>query len=144
MKQEIVIPFPTSAKAVWGEGLDEELTCIGCYPVNSELTTEDITFLTRVKGSIDGRVLYGFDTETARSIAPMKSAAPFDGVDDTATSIVEWFVSNISGRAAFELDNGGYRCRISRPLAFTSVGSATNTGRIPRPRVIFTGDPGNF
>ena len=74
----------------------------------------------------------------------MKSAARFDGVDDTAMSIVEWFVSNISGRAAFELDNGGYRCRISRPLAFTSVGSATNTGRIPRPRVIFTGDPGNF
>ena len=74
----------------------------------------------------------------------MKSAAPFDGVDDTAMSIFEWFASNISGRAAFELENGGFRCRISRPLAFTSVGSATNTGRIPPLRDIFTGDPGSF
>ena len=57
MKQEIVNPFPTSAKAAWGEELDEELTYIGCYPVNSELTTEDRTFLTRVEGSIDGHVL---------------------------------------------------------------------------------------
>lgn len=128
MKQEIVNPFPTSAKSVWREELGGELTFRGCYPADNELTTEGITFLTRVKGSVEGQVPYGFETEAVRSIAPMKSAAPFDGVDDTAMSIVEWFASNISGWAAFELENGRYRCQISRPLALTSVGSATNTG----------------
>ena len=134
MKQEIINPFLTSARAVWKEEPGRGPIFSGCSPVNSALTTKDTTSPIRVNGSIDGHVLCGFDIETVGSIASMTSAPPIDCGDDAAMSIVVGLVSHISGQAAVVLENAGFPCEISHPLAFTAVGSMTDTGHIPQLR----------
>ena len=123
MREEYVNPFLAPAKLVWERELKCDLDLEEFAAVSDEFTTDDVTVVIRVKGLVEGNVLYGFDIETAKAIAGTMMGEDIDELDEIALSDLGELANMISGNAATELAAAGFFCQISPPLLLQPAGS---------------------
>ena len=82
MKEEYVNPFLVPAMQIWELKLGCSLDIKKYFPMTGRDTTEDITAVIRVKGPLEGNVLYGFDNDTARSVASVMLGRSVEVLDE--------------------------------------------------------------
>lgn len=145
MKEEYVNPFLVPAKNVWEKMLGCTLDVNQYFPTTNQITTEDITAVIRIKGPLFvGDVLYGFDTETALSVASVMLSQKVEDLDEVALSALGELVNIISGNAATLLETAGYENRISPPLIVRFKGSHVIPTKTKQIQVVFTSALGSL
>ena len=132
MKEEYVNPFLAPAKNVWEKMLGQELELDEFAMMSEQVTTEDITAIIRVKGFVEGHVLYGFDIDTAKAVASVMMEEEVEEFDEIALSALGELANVISGNAATELSSAGFFCQISPPQILQAPGFGTRTLTISR------------
>jgi chemotaxis protein CheX len=115
MRAEFVNPFLQAATEV----LETEL---GTAPTRgtiglrrSAYTTEEVTAVVQVTGSIDGLVLYGMPEKTARAIVEQLQGSPCEEFDAVAQSGISELGNVITGRATSLLAAAGFPSRLAPP-----------------------------
>ena len=145
VKEQYVNPFLVPAKQVWEKMLGCALDVKRYFPTTNLVTTEDITAVIRIKGPLFmGDVLYGFDTETAMSVASVMLRKNVEDLDEVALSALGELVNIISGNAATLLATAGYENRINPPLIIQFKGSRVISKKTKQIQVIFTSALGNL
>lgn len=128
MKEEWISSFLAPATLVWQMELGQPLELVGAQMVSSHYSTDDITAIVGVSGRLEGKVLYGFSEETARSIITVMLSDDADEVsDDVGLSAIAEIANMITGNAATKLAESGYVCDISRPVIIEPVGTRLTT-----------------
>ncbi len=142
MKQEYVNAFLTPATLVWQKELSHTLKFVGAESTSHQFTTEELTVIIGVSGSLQGNVLYGFDGVTALSVAGQMMGEPVEELGDIGLSALGEIANMITGNAATQLANVGYACDISPPVIIEPAGSRFTTVGGPQLLVSFTSDLG--
>ena len=137
MKEEYVNPFLVPAIQIWEMKLGCSLDIKRYFPMTSRDTTEDITAVIRVKGPLEGNVLYGFDNDTARSVASVMLSRHVEVLDEMSVSAIEELVDMISGNAANELAMAGYLSIINPPVMYQAVGLGFTPNKVKQIQVDF-------
>ena len=123
MKEEYVNAFLAPAKLVWEKELKTPLNLVKAEAVSHQYTTEDITAIIGVSGSLQGNVLYGFANGSAYSVAGAMIGEPVTELDDMSLSALGEIANMITGNAATHLAQAGYPCQISPPVIVEPRGS---------------------
>ena len=142
MKQEYVNPFLAPAKTIWEKELGCVLDLEEFDTLDDQFTSEDVTAHIRVKGLVEGHVLYGFDMETALTVAGTMMGEEIDELDEIAKSALGELANTISGHAATELANAGFFCQISPPSLILPVNSRFTSDQVTQIMVVFDSDLG--
>jgi chemotaxis protein CheX len=80
----------------------------------------EVLVLVGVLGDLQGQVLCGMDTETAkRIISQMMGGMQIDSIDDMGKSAICELKNIITGTASTNLSLVGYKCNITPPLFIT-------------------------
>ena len=128
MKEEWVNPFLTPAKHVWEMELQDELHVAGTDLVSNQFTTDDVTAIIGVSGSLEGNVLYGFADDCASAaVAKMLEEEPTVEITPMSLSALGELANMITGNAATLLAQNGYTCDISPPVIIEPAGSRFTT-----------------
>jgi len=144
MKEEYVNAFLIPASLVWEKELGQSLNLVGAEAVSNQYTTEDLTVVIGVSGSLQGNVLYGFGNGTALSVASHMIGEPVDELDEMGLSVIGEIANMITGNAATQLASAGYRCDISPPVLIEPVGSRLTTMTGSQILVNFASDVGTL
>ncbi|MCH8142140.1 MAG: chemotaxis protein CheX, partial [Proteobacteria bacterium] len=110
MKQEYVNAFLAPAALVWTKELNHDLKLVSAESVSHQFTTEDVTAIIGVSGSLQGNVLYGFNSGTALYVASQMMGEPVEELDEIGLSALGEIANMITGNAATYLANAGYAC----------------------------------
>ena len=145
MKEEWVNSFLTPAKPVWEMELQDELHVAGTDLVSNQFTTDDVTAIIGVSGSLEGNVLYGFSGGTAVAVVSRMMGEEVTTVSDEIGLLALGEIANmITGNAATRLSQIGYPCDISPPVIIEPSGSRFTTVGGPQIRVSFSSSLGFF
>lgn len=145
MKEEWVNSFLTPAKHVWEMELQDELHVAGTDLVSNQFTTDDVTAIIGVSGSLEGNVLYGFSGDTAVAVVSRMMGEEVTTVSDEIGLLALGEIANmITGNAATRLSQIGYPCDISPPVIIEPSGSRFTTVGGPQIRVSFSSSLGFF
>ena len=144
MKQEYVNAFLAPARMVWEKELGTSLDLEGAEAVSHQYTTEDVTAVIGVSGSLKGNVLYGFAGGTAQAVASNMIGEPQDGLSDIGLSALGEIANMITGNAATQLAAAGYLCDISPPVLIEPAGSRFTTPGGSQILVTFKSDLGQL
>ena len=142
MKEEYINPFLSPAQQVWKKELGHELDLEEFATASDEFTTEDLTAVIRVKGLIEGEVLYGFDLDTAKAIAGVMMGEDVKELDEISLSAVGEIANIITGNAATILAVGGFFCQISPPVLLQPAKSRFTREPKQQILVVFDSDLG--
>ena len=127
MKVEFVNPFIQAASEV----LDSELRCEtqrgGLRLHTSAVTTDEITALVGVTGTLNGLVLYSMSQATALGIVSRMIGKQFDEFDALAQSGIGELGNVITGRAGILLSEAGYPSNITPPALVMGKGTMITT-----------------
>ena len=115
MRAEFVNPFLQAASEVLETELGSEPTCGAVGLQNSAYTTEEVTAVVQVSGSITGLVLYGMPEKTARAIVGHLQGSPCELFDTLAQSGISELGNVITGRATTLLEGAGFPTRLASP-----------------------------
>ena len=137
IKEEYVNPFLVPAIQVWEIKLRCSLDIERYFPTSGRDTTEDITAVIRVKGPLEGNVLYGFDNNTARSVASVMLGRSVEILDEVSLSAIGELADMISGSAADELAMAGYLSVINPPLMYQTAGLGFTPHKVKQIQVDF-------
>ena len=127
MKQEYVNAFLSPAQFVWQKELGCALSLTGAEAVANQFTTEDLTAIIGVSGSLQGNVLYGLDGPTALAVASTMVGEPVHHLDEISLSAIGEIANMITGNASTRLADEGYACYISTPVIIEPAGSRFTT-----------------
>lgn len=144
MKEEYVNAFLAPAKLVWEKELKTPLDLVKAEAVSHQYTTEDITAVIGVSGSLRGNVLYGFGDGSAFKVASAMMGEPVHELDDLSLSALGEIANMITGNAATHLAAAGYECNISPPVIIEPVGSRITTTGGPQIMVTFNSELGEL
>ncbi len=142
MKEEYINPFLVPARLVWKKELGVDLELANATKVSHQFTTDDITAVIGVSGSLEGNVLYGFHQDTAKSVVSKMMESVVTEFDEMALSALGEIANMITGNAATGLSNAGYPCQISPPVLIEPAGSTFTTMAGPQILVAFTSELG--
>ena len=106
MKAEYVNPFLAPAKNVWQMMLNQELDLDEYATMSEQVTTEDITAIIRVKGLVEGHVLYGFDIDTAKAVAGVMMEEEVEEFDEVALSALGELVEAVRHKQESQQEQG--------------------------------------
>jgi len=122
MRAEFVNPFLQAASEVLETELGSEPTrgVIGLR--RSAYTTEEVTAVVQVIGTIAGVVLYGMPEKTARAIVQHLQGSPCEEFDTFAQSGISELGNVITGRATSLLALAGFRSNLAPPLLIVGRG----------------------
>ena len=134
--------FLAPAKLVWEKELNSPLNLVTAEAASNSYTTEDITAVIGVVGSLQGNVLYGFEGKTALSVASQMMGEPVEVLDEIGLSALGEIANMITGNAATHLSVAGYECDISTPVIIESSGTRVTTPACPQILVKFDSNLG--
>ena len=143
LRAEWVNPFLTSAKYVWQHGLKSELKLVNAERDSQQLTTEDLTAVSRVSGKLEGTVLYGISNDCAKNIvAKMLEWKSVTEIDNMSLSVLSEIASAINDNAAALLAQNGFPCKTSPPVMIEPAGTRFTNGKAAQIRVTFDSEVG--
>ena len=143
MKEEYVNSFLIPAKMVWDKELGKSLDLAKAEIVSHQFTTEEVTAIIGISGSLQGSVLYGFPESTAEAIvAIMLDGEAGSATDEIGLSALGEIANMITGNAAIRLAQQGFPCDISPPVIIEPAGSRFTTLSGPQILATFTSEVG--
>ena len=143
MKEEYVNSFLAPAKMVWEKELGKTLELAKAEIVSHQFTTEEVTAVIGISGTLQGCVLYGFPEGTADAIvALMLDGEEGSATDEIGLSALGEIANMITGNGATRLAQQGYPCDISPPVIIEPAGSRFTTLSGPQILATFTSDVG--
>jgi chemotaxis protein CheX len=116
MRAEFVNPFLQAASEVLESELGSEPTRGAIGLKRSAYTTEEVTAVSEVSGSIAGLVLYGMPEKTAREIVQKMMGSPCEEFDALAQSGISELGNVITSRAMTLLSEAGFASTLTPPL----------------------------
>ena len=143
MKEEYVNSFLAPAKMVWDKELGQTLNLVKAELVSHQFTTEEITAIIGISGTLQGTVLYGFPEDTAEAIITiMLDGEAGSASDELGLSALGEIANMITGNAATRLAAQGFPCEISPPVIIEPAGSRFTTLSGPQIIATFSSDVG--
>ena len=143
MKEEYVNSFLAPAKMVWDKELGKSLDLVKAEIVSHQFTTEEVTAIIGISGTLQGSVLYGFPEGTAEAIVTiMLDGEAGCATDELGLSALGEIANMITGNAATRLAQQGFPCDISPPVIIEPAGSRFTTLSGPQILVTFTSEVG--
>jgi chemotaxis protein CheX len=127
MKVAFVNPFIQAASEVLDAELGSETQRGDLRLHKSACTTDEITALVGVTGTVTGLVLYSMSEATALGIASRISGREFTEFDALAQSGIGELGNVITGRAAVLLSIAGYPANITPPALVIGKGTMITT-----------------
>jgi chemotaxis protein CheX len=127
MKVAFVNPFIQAASEVLDAELGSETQRGDLRLHKSAITTDEITALVGVTGTVTGLVLYSMSEATALGIASRISGREFTEFDALAQSGIGELGNVITGRAAVLLSIAGYPANITPPALVIGKGTMITT-----------------
>ena len=136
MKVEFVNPFIEAACEVLESELGGEAQRGEVRLQKSAITTDEVTALVGVTGTVSGLVLYSMSLATAVALASRMMGQEFQELDALAQSGIGELGNVITGRAGVLLSEAGYPSNITPPALV--VGSGTMVTALDLNRLVFT------
>ena len=136
MKVEFVNPFIEAACEVLESELGGEAQRGEVRLQKSAITTDEVTALVGVTGTVIGLVLYSMSLATAVALASRMMGQEFQELDALAQSGIGELGNVITGRAGVLLSEAGYPSNITPPALI--VGRGTMVTTLDLNRLVFT------
>lgn len=136
MKVEFVNPFIQAASEVLESELGGEAQRGEVRLQKSAITTDEVTALVGVTGTVSGLVLYSMSQATAVALASRMMGQEFQELDALAQSGIGELGNVITGRAGVLLSEAGYPSNITPPALV--VGRGTMVTTLDLNRLVFT------
>ena len=136
MKVEFVNPFIEAACEVLESELGGEAQRGEVRLQKSATTTDEVTALVGVTGTVSGLVLYSMSLATAVALASRMMGQEFQELDALAQSGIGELGNVITGRAGVLLSEAGYPSNITPPALI--VGRGTMVTTLDLNRLVFT------
>jgi len=127
MKVEFVNPFVQAATEVLESELGGETQRGNLRLQKSAFTTDEVTALLCVTGTVTGMVLYSMSQETALGILSRMMGSQVDDFDAVAQSGIGELGNVITGRAGVLLADAGYPSNITPPALVIGKGTMVTT-----------------
>jgi chemotaxis protein CheX len=127
MKVEFVNPFVQAATEVLESELGGETQRGDLRLQKSAFTTDEVTALLCVTGTVTGMVLYSMSQETALGILSRMMGSQVDDFDAVAQSGIGELGNVITGRAGVLLADAGYPSNITPPALVIGKGTMVTT-----------------
>ena len=127
MKVEFVNPFIQAASEVLDAELGAESQGGNLRLHKSAFTTDEVTALVGVTGTLSGLVLYSMSQATALGIVSKMIGHDFDEFDALAQSGIGELGNVITGRAGILLSEAGYPSNITPPALVIGEGTMITT-----------------
>ena len=127
MKVEFVNPFIQAASEVLEAELGGEAQRGNLRLQKSALTTDEVTALVGVTGTVSGVVLYTMSEATALGIVSRVMGKQFSSFDELAQSGIGELGNVITGRAGVLLSEAGYPSNITPPALVIGKGTMVTT-----------------
>lgn len=142
MKAEFVNSFLVPARDTWKMALGHTLA-VDSYCLDTNVTTtEDVTAVIRLSGSLQGNVLYGFSLEAAKSVASVVTGIGMVDLSEAGLSALGDLISVITTRAGAYLSERGYSPQIFPPFLIQNKGARfapkSRKKEVEQVRVVFT------
>jgi len=136
VKVEFVNPFIEAACEVLESELGGEAQRGEVRLQKSAITTDEVTALVGVTGTVSGLVLYSMSLATAVALASRMMGQEFQELDALAQSGIGELGNVITGRAGVLLSEAGYPSNITPPALV--VGRGTMVTTLDLNRLVFT------
>jgi chemotaxis protein CheX len=136
VKVEFVNPFIQAASEVLDSELGGEAQRGEVRLQKSAFTTDEVTALVGVTGTVSGLVLYSMSRATAVALASRMMGQEFAELDTLAQSGIGELGNVITGRAGVLLSEAGYPSNITPPALV--VGRGTMVTTLDLNRLVFT------
>ncbi len=127
MKVEFVNPFIQAATEVLESELGGDTQRGNLRLQKSAITTDEVTALVGVTGTVHGMVLYSMSELTAIGIVSRMLGQHFDEFDAMAQSGIGELGNVITGRAGVLLADAGYPSNITPPALVVGKGTMVTT-----------------
>jgi len=127
MKVEFVNPFLLAASEVLDSELGSEAQRGTLRLQKTAFTTDEVTALVGVTGTLNGLVLYSMSEATALAIVSRVMGKEFAEFDALAQSGIGELGNVITGRAGILLEEAGYASNITPPALVMGKGTMITT-----------------
>jgi len=127
MKVEFVNPFLEAASEVLDSELGGEARRGTLRLQKTAVTTDEVTAVVGVTGTLQGLVLYSMSQATALRIVSRVMGQEFEAFDAVAQSGIGELGNVITGRAGVLLSEAGYPSNISPPALVIGEGTMITT-----------------
>lgn len=132
MDADLVNRFVGSAQSVLQAESGEPIT-VGKVSVQTQsYTSQEVTTLVGVTGSIQGVMMFGLSTDTAKRLVSRMMGQDVEELDELAQSGIAELGNVIAGSAATNLASKGHSCNIAPPTIILGSGVTISTVSIPR------------
>ena len=132
MRAEFINPFLQAATEVLEAELGTAPTRGSVGLQRSSYTSDDVTAVVAVTGSIAGMVMFAMTEETARGIVSRIMGQDFDEFDVLAQSGIAEIGNVITGRAAILLAEAGFPSDLAPPMLVVGSNSLISTLDVQR------------
>jgi chemotaxis protein CheX len=132
LKVEFVNPFIQAATEVLESELGGEAQRGELRLQKSAITTDEVTALVGVAGTVRGMVLYSMSEATALGIVSRVMGKQFAELDGVAQSGIGELGNVITGRAGVLLSEAGYPSNITPPALVLGKGTMVTTLELNR------------
>ena len=127
MKVGFVNPFLQAASEVLESELGAESQRGELRLHKSAVTTDEVTAIVGVTGSLTGLVLYSMNEQTAKAILSRTMHQDFSEFDTLAQSGIGELGNVITGRAGVLLSEAGYPSNLTPPAVVVGKGTMVTT-----------------
>ena len=132
MKVAFVNPFLQAASEVLESELGGDSARGELRLHRSAVTTDEVTAIVGVTGTLTGLVLYSMNEATARAILSRMMRQDFSEFDALAQSGIGELGNVITGRAGVLLSEAGYPSNITPPAVVVGTGTMVTTLELNR------------
>ncbi len=127
MKVEFVNPFIQAAREVLESELGSQAERGDLRLQKSACTTDEVTAVVGVTGTVSGLVLYSMSQTTALGIVSRVMGRSFEELDELAQSGIGELGNVITGRAGVLLSEAGFPSNITPPALVVGKGTMVTT-----------------
>ncbi|MCL5960868.1 MAG: chemotaxis protein CheX [Chloroflexi bacterium] len=132
MDADLVNKFIGSAQSVLSTEVGEPIT-VGRVSVQTEpYTSQEVTTLVGMTGTIQGVMMFGLSKDTAKQLVSRMIGQEIEQLDELAQSGIAELGNVIAGSAATSLASKGHNCNIAPPTVILGSGATISTISIPR------------
>ncbi|HHY94289.1 MAG TPA: chemotaxis protein CheX [Firmicutes bacterium] len=132
MNVEFLNPFLVAIRDVLESELGEAPQIGSLATEQSSFTSDDVTVLVGVTGTVEGVVFYGMAEQTACRLAAAMMGTPVPMLDSLAESAIAELGNMIAGRASAGLEEAGFNSRLAPPSVIHGRGAIISTIEIRR------------
>jgi chemotaxis protein CheX len=129
---ELVAPFIEAAAHVIHQTCGETVSKGRIFRLRSPQTTNDVSALVAITGSIMGIVTYSMSMNTARELASRMIGDQLAELDEMGQSAVAELANMITGQAGIRLEQSGFPSDMSPPVVLLGHGSTIVTFHLTR------------